>query len=572
MKIEEIYKSISLPSYKSLGSLESSIEELKPLDYNIVFPSVFANNKVLIGALKTSFDNEENMNLRHALENGGTVRLLKFANGLEIDKVPDFREIPFELLEYNPKTVTLEQIPPFVPKIRLPELYSKSFVPDALRIGQDSYLFASKYDYKNPTKTTFSIITLDQLVSTVEFYYNLQKRYNQIDADKETERQKEIYLSYNEDRRSSFYRFKFRYTDLPIKTRANITFDQWDEYTLEQKEAVSLPISIRVKPVNTKFGKVGKSMPTSYHTMYENVIDPSTKMTTRYANPKVFNYFKTFSQFLAWKILDFSVIRKGNAENANKAFQTSFGRIGASDELFAEYGIFIKRQNGATLQQVEVDDIDKSLNMSFKTFGDFSQILEQHRTVISHANLTHMYARKAIGIFVPNIPAVGISRMGGERQFLSTASHEYAHFLDYFLGQVGWYNSMNYESLEGKIAAIFRQKMQGKGGASEYFNSTIECFARAMQQYFTMRWFPDNEFGHFSMINIDRPRIITETLYYCIADDFNAHVRPVIDQWLKENGLAVFSPKELDVIKASKSAAQAQRIRIIQLKYKYKTA
>lgn len=571
MKVTELYSAISTTKRKGLGgSPAEKMSELQPLDYNILFPSPLAASEPFLKSLiaKQDYISE---NIKHAIMNDGTLSTVKCANGLVFDNVADFRNIPFELIDFEPKTVSENAPPAFVPIVNLKKLEANKFIPDALRIAEDAYLFTDKYNSKAPLDGNYSVLTLDQLVSTVEFYFNLARKRNQEDAESEQNSKIEQYKRFDSEKRANFYSFRVRYTDLPLKFREKVSAIQWADYSLEEKEAVMLPIKVKVKPVTTKFGKDLKSMPLSYHTMYENVIDPSkTMMTNRYVNKVVWQYYSVFSEFLAWKILDFSVIRKGNAENANKAFQTSFGRIGASEDLFTEYGIFIKRQNGAAIQEVEVDDIDKSLQMAFKTFGDFANLLAKHRTVISHANLTHMYARKAIGIFVPNIPAIGISRIGGIRQFFSTASHEFAHFLDYYNGNVGWYNSMNYESLEGKIASVFRSFMQNRSSASEYFKSTVECFARAIQQYFTMKWFPDNEFGHYSMINIERPRIITETPYYCNQSDFETHVKPIIEEWVKQNGLPEYK-SAVDMPSDSKSAAQAQRIRILKLKYKYQT-
>jgi hypothetical protein len=590
MKLKEINKILKKEA-KSLGDIKEKLNQrMIALEYDII-TEVYGDDKKLREHQRENYMGvtlEMVANCLGAFENGGTIVSVKFKNGEQYAFVADYTKVPFELLDFDPKNTFPRDKPKCVPYLKLDDLINKSFVPDAIRIGEDKYLMTPKYYSASQSQylNTFSILTLDQLVLTVDFYYNVAKTNALNDAVRKRDRNIEQYLTYDRSRRESTYRFTFRYNDLPAVNKKKITQSEWDNYNLEQKEAVSYPFKMMPKKVSTKFGKIGNSMPTSYHIMYENVVDPTATRNRGYANTTVFSYFRVFQAFLEWKILDFQHIRRSNAETNSKAYETSFGLSNTSKELLKDYNVLVKRQNGDTIAPVEVDDIRMAMGMIFQTFGDFRKVISKHQLVISHANKTHMYASKAIGLFIPRLPAIGVSRIGGIRQFYSTASHEFAHYLDFFTYEKGnwfngWYESMNYESKAGQIAIAFREKMKTEGKASEYITSTVECFARAMQQYFTLKWFPDAEFGHFSMINIENPRIITNTPWYCSKENFEEHIAPLIEDWIKlknfpnyDSKIKIETPTNLssNVPSVSLSVAENQRtrnIRILQLKYKY---
>jgi hypothetical protein len=151
--------------------------------------------------------------------------------------------------------------------------------------------------------------------------------------------------------------------------------------------------------------------------------------------------------------------------------------------------VLIKRQNGEAITGGYIAEFESGLNAVQSVFGDISVILPTEKTlVLSHSSTKHMYASKAIGVFMPSWMAIGVSAKYGNEQFQDTLAHEIAHLLDHQIGQRSGrrFETDDYASPAFMIANMFRGNMN-QPSDSGYLNSTKECFARALQQYFAIQ-------------------------------------------------------------------------------------
>lgn len=103
-----------------------------------------------------------------------------------------------------------------------------------------------------------------------------------------------------------------------------------------------------------------------------------------------------------------------------------------------------------------------------------------------------MHASKAIGVFLPQYKAIGVSDVSIEGRGF-TFAHEYSHFIDAYIGekQDQHFGSDKDGSIANTVAKNFRNEMQlavtVKKGMISYYNRTCECFARAMEQYYAIK-------------------------------------------------------------------------------------
>jgi len=189
------------------------------------------------------------------------------------------------------------------------------------------------------------------------------------------------------------------------------------------------------------------------------------------------------------KLSDMNIQLEENYTSYNKGQQTAYGNSGTKTDLLDKYGVLVKRQNGDAITKKEIGDISTALESIFSVFGNRASMAKSFGLKISHSGTVLMHARKASGIFFPAFNAIGVTMQGGPRGFGFTLSHEWAHFMDNYLGTKSGrhnYASDDWASLPGQIASIFRKSM-ALPQKSDYQNRTCECFARAMEQYFSYK-------------------------------------------------------------------------------------
>jgi len=101
--------------------------------------------------------------------------------------------------------------------------------------------------------------------------------------------------------------------------------------------------------------------------------------------------------------------------------------------------------------------------------------------------LRQSHARNALGVFIPYYRAIGVTARLGDKHMGFTLSHEWAHFMDHYLGGDKFhFSSDEIGSLSNVIADRFRNNMQ-KRQTSDYQQRTCECFARAFEEYFSIK-------------------------------------------------------------------------------------
>jgi hypothetical protein len=207
-----------------------------------------------------------------------------------------------------------------------------------------------------------------------------------------------------------------------------------------------------------------------------------------------------------------------------KGRETSYGDAGTKDDLLNNYGVKVKRQNGSEIDKNEIEQIKEALDSVFNIFGNRSSMAKKFGLKISHAGAKLMHARQAAGLFLPTMKAIGVTTKYEKRGTGFVLSHEWAHFMDYYLGNTGGrhYLSDNPQSIAGTIASIFRDNMTSKQ-KSIYQNRTCECFARACEQYWAIK--TDN----YAAVEQ------WDTKNHPMREVFEAKIMPLVDKFFQEN-------------------------------------
>lgn len=187
------------------------------------------------------------------------------------------------------------------------------------------------------------------------------------------------------------------------------------------------------------------------------------------------------------KASDMAIQLEDNQSSYAKGQATSYGDGGTKDDLLAQYGVKVKRQNGDEITQEEIGDIRGAIDAVFGCFGDRSSMARNYGLKISHSGSKLMHARRALGIYFPAFRAIGVTAQLGDKHMGFILSHEWAHFMDNYVGGEKYhYASDEPGSLANRIASTFRVSML-KTQKSDYQNRTCECFARAFEEYFSIK-------------------------------------------------------------------------------------
>lgn len=445
---------------------------------------------------------------------GSTLVSFTDRKGAQYEGIPFFIPLPSTLISFDEETIQSQPLPDYVPLINEDAFRRKGYVFDAIRIAPDQYILAiNGYSEKADHEPGYIMVTLDQLVLINEYYVTKERAKNRIEAEEKNKRQVDYYFSLPEERRRRHFDNSVPYRSLPSAIQKKVPKSDWDAMTFEQKEQIYQPVKrYGVKRISSKLTE--KTMWASFHLMYNRFLNPEAlpakgkdlfkwveqgwyskedveRIITRspwteFGNPEVFAYWHQFSDMLNWKVMDIRVQNTELSEFRKAALETSFGESNTSDALLNEYGIKIKRQNGDKISPVETEQIAVAWSKVESVFGPMKREALAYNMKISHTGTRHVFASRAIGMYVPDMHTIAVSAKYGEEQFQATMAHEIAHWIDRSLGHTSSkrYLSDNYESSAGKIATLFR-KSTNKKTDSDYLNATKECFARAMEQYFS---------------------------------------------------------------------------------------
>ena len=136
-------------------------------------------------------------------------------------------------------------------------------------------------------------------------------------------------------------------------------------------------------------------------------------------------------------------------------------------------------------------------------------------------------------MYIPKMKTIAVSNKYGFEKFECIMAHETAHYIDNRLGESKGerYSTDNFEGTAGTIAGNFR-KLMNKKSDSDYINSTKECFARALEQYFAIESFGEN-------VSYYESKATGEILYfdaesYVNKANFDATMKPLIKKFLDE--------------------------------------
>lgn len=245
------------------------------------------------------------------------------------------------------------------------------------------------------------------------------------------------------------------------------------------------------------------------------------------------------------KRLDMNYQKQDYIDSYSKAVETAYGDSKTFNNLYNDFGVKIKKQNGTNFSKPEIEKLSETLKKVYAHYGNLSELAGEYGLKISYADNCMQFARKAIGLYFSYHNAIGISFFNEEKQLSVaginhlpdvTLAHEVAHWLD---GQKGkeshnFFASDKYGSLENQIATKFKEeiKLREKSNKSatrigkadeihlgEYWHRTCECFARAMEQYYALKQ------------GID----LSEEIAYARKDNFEEDFIPLIEELMEEN-------------------------------------
>lgn len=364
--------------------------------------------------------------------------------------------IPKKMLLQPQDGILDRERPAYIPDLEEDELrYNRGFPPIADN-GDGTYFIVSarRGDIKQYK------LSLDGLAATLDYYWKRFKEGDrrEIAARQEAMREKsEVWLAEHPER-DAF---------------------QESRYSRNERDYHQRVVAGKVKPRVRKFRVLGKNKMT-YSQQY-------VERASGYKNRAMWDHYRELRESIDRKMKDMAIQTQDVESTYHKGEETSFGDAGTVADLLDSHGVLVKRQNGDDITPEEVGQIRKALDGVFDTYGDRSEMARKYGLKVSHTGKTLVHARRAQGLFFPTYRAIAVSSHGGDDQFGFTLSHEWAHFMDSYLGGTDrWYASDDTQSQAGKIAARFREHMS-RPQKSDYQSRTCECFARAFEQYFATK-------------------------------------------------------------------------------------
>lgn len=501
----------------------------------------------IIAIRQSQIMNQENV--VQALTNFGGLTELTDKKGFVHKDIADFREINSNEIVFDETNILSIPKPKYIPNIDEEIFARKGYVFDAIRISKDSYILStSKYkdtvtaDYSQP----FVILTLDQLVLTLDYYFKKAKAQAIAEAKRKTIREEENYDKLSIEQRTRYMNYYGVYSNLPANVKKKITKDDWDQLDLEGKEKLYKPIKkYGSKKLTSKLDE--KSMWASFHSMYERFINPEAmpknkdgipEKNGRFANAEVWAYWEAFREMMDFKIKDIRIQREDISDTYKKALETSFGESNVSDILKDRYGILVKRQNGDVINPLEVTQISSAWEKVQSVYGNLKPNALKYNLKVSHAGKKLIFAMKAIGVYIPQMGTIGVSEKYGDKQFESTMSHEVAHFIDNFIGELNGkrWSTDDYEGKAGVLAFTFRNNMnKPKSQQTDYINATKECFARAMQQYFAYKVYGKDALVIQEASEGEATTPIYNASNFVSFENFETKIKPLIEEFFAEN-------------------------------------
>ena len=334
-----------------------------------------------------------------------------------------------------------------------------------------------------------------------------------------------------------------KFDNLPKTVRTKYSRAEWQVLDTWRKESIWNPV-VKGRTQITSKKYLEKSAPFQFGLMYKQFVDKEAIMWKErgqfFSHSKLINAFHDYYNFIEEGLLNLEIARKSNELAYTKGFETSFGKSNTVDVLYKRYGVLVKRQNGDKISSLEVQAIEDGIKIFYKHIFDVSDAMRADNMVVSHSGKVLMYATNALGIFIAFAHAVGVSEKYGKLAFNEILAHEFGHFVDNYVGKK--YNvrmlSEKRESLPNDIAFAMRATMNQKS-SSKYINSSVECFARAIQQYVSISEYGENAFAKFSneyeattddmtaMPYFEHPHFVNKENYYTM-------IKPLVEEFIRQ--------------------------------------
>lgn len=493
-------------------------------------------------------------NIVKALENGGDIAEITDEEGFKHPNIPNFTKVKTDNIVFDIDNINSEPLPNYIPYIDEENFKNKGYVFDSIRVSNDNYLLATvKYEVDEQATAEFYqpliLVTLDQLVLIIDYYYTKAKANAIKEAEESSKRNEKYYDSLPVERREKHLNQKNFYKSLPVVVQKKITQDEYDALSLEEKEKLYKPYKrYNAKRLVSKLDET--QMWGSFHELYRKFLNKDAWLINvkgipqvgikkgygLYANSETAEYWRWFRDLVNYKIKDIKIQRENLSESYKAALETSFGESNTSDVLRDEFGFLVKRQNGDKIKPEEVEQIKDAWVSVREAVGELRDSFLENSIKISHSANKQIFASKAIGVFVPDMMTIGVSMKYGETQFKLTLAHELGHFIDYLVGKINGkrWGTDDYESISGKIAFAFRNNMnKPKNLQTDYINATTECWARCIEQFFGYKILKENALLKHSYKELDREYPIDTADDFVSNEKFEKNVLPLLNQFFE---------------------------------------
>ncbi|WP_246839472.1 methyltransferase [Leptospira licerasiae] len=395
--------------------------------------------KAIIGTSKTEDEATKEIETEKIEFKPGTVNHWVLKKGITENKdILDYSKAPIDkIILFNEKTILERTKPTYIPDINARDFRSFNYSFPKIRVGDDKYLVQIvpsdlKFEYGaylGESEPEYILMNADSLVASEHYYRTLIKA-----------------------------KLKKEYERAGKRKRIKIKEPTSNQMASSQYELIS-------------------------HQLFGEKIS----LLEREKDKQIWEYYRDQQQSLVYKAFDLKFRTSDRIEEStySKGRETSYGDSGVKNDLFSDYGVQVKRQNGSSISEIEINQVKEALSDVFDAFGNRSEMAKKFGLKISHSGEVLMHARKALGLFFPYYKAIGVSFKGGITRGSLTLAHEFGHFMDFYVGKQKnqIYASEKIGSIENQIASIFRSGMRSELN-SAYFTRTCECFARAFEMYF----------------------------------------------------------------------------------------
>ena len=531
------------------------------------------NNKArgLSGELKYLEPKAEVLkNITYCLSNGGSLVNFTDKIGFEHKDICDFRGISTDNFDFSEEDILDLPQPKYIPYFDESALQRKGFVVEAIKYTDDSYIVSVNAYREEKLKQgilQLVILNLDQLALTLDYYYLKAKAKNKAEAERQNKRNEEYFLNKSKEYRAGYYNQRNFYFSLPSKLKKTIGQEEWEGLSIEEKQELYLPVKkYKGKRLTSKL--YNNEMYVSFKEMYLRFVDKSKTSDKYNAHPDIFKYYFKFRDAMKFKTIDIRIQRTALSETYQKGMETSYGRSGVDKRLYNLFGIVVKRQNGERISVMDFDQIKEGWMDCVKVFGNLKPLSDKYQMVVSHSSRKYQFANKrAIGIFIPTIPAIGVSSKFGEVQFKTTMAHEVAHFLDYCVGQIRGlrYSTDDFDSTSGKLVKLFRDNMNlASSEQNDYINSSKECFARAFEQYFSYKLYGFNGKVEYSEGQVEDDNYFENDNY--VSRGMWRLIEPLIEKFLDENKDVLEFTVDLDQTDEKEPIGVEEEIKFLEQK------